>query len=59
MKEVWYFLYRDYDLDGEIFSSSYYDTFEEAWESRKSMKDDSCGFGNPISPVMKGYVKDE
>ena len=57
MKEVWYFLYRDYDLDGKVFSSSYYDTFEEAWESRDNME--SYGIRSPISPVMKGYVKDE
>ena len=55
MKEVWYFLYRD--LDGKVFSSSYYDTFEEAWESRDNME--SYGTRSPISPVMKGYVKDE
>lgn len=57
MKEVWYFLYRDFVLDDIVFSSAYYDTFEDAWESRKSM-DTSYGGKRPISPVMKGYMTD-
>lgn len=60
MKEVWYFLYRDFTLDDKIFSSTYFDTFEDAWESREIM-DANCNINGerPISPIMKGYVNDE
>ena len=55
MKEVWFFLIRtntDY-----VKSSYYYDSFEEAYEAKNSWQWNNI-HEEPITPVMKGYVKE-
>ena len=55
MKEVWFFLIRtntDY-----VKSSDYYDSFEEACQAKNLWH--WCNiYEEPITPVMKGYVKE-
>ena len=56
MKEVWFFLVRtntDY-----VRSSRTYSSFEEAYEARSKVRDESYGLEEPITPVMKGYGKE-
>ena len=55
MKEVWFFLIRtntDY-----VKSSYYYDSFEEAREAKNSWQWNNI-HEEPITPIMKGYVKE-
>lgn len=55
MKEVWFFLIRN-NTDYYVKDSYYYDSFEEAREARNSWQRDNI-HEEPITPVMKGYVK--
>ena len=55
MKEVWFFLIRtntDY-----IKKSCNYVTFEDAEKERREWRSKNI-FEEPITPVMKGYVKE-
>ena len=61
MKEVWFYLYYDYENTGyfevcyeptDLLVSDEFDSFEEAWDSMQSRK-------FPASPIMKGYTKGE
>ena len=56
MKEVWFFLIRN-NTDYYVTSSYYYDSFEEACEAKNSWQQDKI-HEEPITPVMKGYVKE-
>lgn len=56
MKEVWYFLYKDFNNDFNVFSSSYYDSFDEAWKEYTRIKNDSLRY-IILTPPTKGYIK--
>ena len=53
MKEVWFFLIRT--NTGYVKESRWYSTFEEAFNERNKWFGKS--YEEPITPVMKGYVK--
>lgn len=55
MKEVWFFLIRT--NTGYIKKSCNYVTFEDAEKERREWRSKNY-FEEPITPVMKGYVKE-
>lgn len=55
MTEVWFFLIRT--NTGYIKESRDYMTFEEAEKVRREWSSKNI-FEEPITPVMKGYVKE-
>lgn len=56
MKEVWYFLYKDFGNDFNVFSSGYYDSFDEVWKEYTRIKNDSLRY-ILLTPPTKGYIK--
>ena len=56
MAEVWFFLVRT--NTGYIKESRNYTTFEDAEKARREWNNKNI-FENPITPVVKGYVKEK